>query len=205
MEKVREVQPTMKGMVLSRESLRRQDLLTPSLWGVFLSGVLIGACRSGEELSALTGQFLAIRGAGDWQQAFLSAMISAGGMLAMLFVSGFCAVGQPGAVLVLLIRGLGLGGCAGELYRQLGFEGMGCVLLLLVLPELLTSFCFLQGTKGAVRMSARLFGAMISGEPPVLLPHVKRYGVKFVILFVLVAVSAGINGFCAGVVGPLIC
>ncbi|MEJ5562714.1 stage II sporulation protein M, partial [Salmonella enterica] len=94
---------------------------------------LVGACRSGD-VSAVAESFLAVRQAGDWRTAFISAFISAAGMVLLLFVSGLCAVGQPGAAVILLIRGMGLGSCVAELYRQMGIEGAAAVFLLLILP-----------------------------------------------------------------------
>ena len=203
MEKARDVQP-VKGVVISRESLRRQDLLTPCLWGIFLSGVVIGAGRTGEELSDLTRSFLEVRAAGDWQQAFLSALLSASGMLALLLVSGFCAVGQPAVLTALRVRGMGIGGCMGELYRQLGAGGIGCVLLLAV-PEAVCACCFLQGSRSALRMSGKLFLTMLSSDAQPLQQQVRRYGVKFFLLFLLILMAAGLSGLCTGLLGPLLC
>ena len=189
---------------VSGEAFSRKELLNACLWGVFLSGFLIGAGRGGEELSLLAGRFLDIRRAGDWQTAFISAVASSGGMMLILFVSGFCAVGQPGAVLILLIRGMGIGGCIGELYRQLEFRSAVLAALLFILPETIAVFCFLHGSRSAVRMSGRLFHAMISGEPLLLAPNVKRYGIKFLLLFLLLLLSAVINSLCTILLGPLL-
>ena len=208
MEKIKDVQPSLKGVVISKSTFQKQalqqDLLTPGLWGLFLSGILVGACRSGD-VSAVAESFLAVRQAGDWRTAFISAFISAAGMVLLLFVSGLCAVGQPGAAVILLIRGMGLGSCVAELYRQMGIEGAAAVFLLLILPEAIAAFCFLQGAKSALRMSTRIFAAILSPEPPVLLPYLKRYGVKLLMILGLLLLAAMLSGLCTGILGPALC
>lgn len=183
--------------------LRNPEFLTACLWGVFLSGVLIGASGGGEDLSALTGQFLALRQGGGWRAAFASSLLSSAGMLTVIFAGGFSAVGQPVILAVLLVRGMGLGGCVGQLYRGMSFGGALAAVLLLMLPEVLTSFCLLQGGRSAFRMSGRLFRAMVSGEPQPLLSGTKRYVVRFVILFLLLTFSAALSGCCTGMFGLL--
>ncbi|MBR6790703.1 MAG: hypothetical protein IKM31_07550 [Oscillospiraceae bacterium] len=183
--------------------IRTPEFLTACLWGIFLSGVLIGAGRGGEELSALTGQFLELRRGSGWRTAFASSLLSSAGMLTVIFAGGFSAVGQPVVLAVLLVRGMGLGGCVGQLYQSMSFGSALAAVFLLVLPEVFASFCLLQGGRSAFRMSGRLFRAMVSGEPQPLSSGTKRYAVRFVILFLLLIFSAALSGCCAGIFGLL--
>lgn len=178
----------------------KSEMLTACLWGLFLAGVLIGAAW-GEGLGI--GDFVQMRREGDWKGAFLQAASSLW-MLAAVFLSGLSAAGGPFAAGILLLRGMGIGGCAGELYRQMGFSGAAAAFVLLILPELPGVYCFLLGSRSAVRLSGRLAGAMVSREPVALSPAVKHYCVRFLLLGLLLICSAGVSALCTGLFGRLI-
>lgn len=182
-------------------ALLKSELLTACLWGLFLAGVLIGAAQ-GEGLGI--GDFVQMRREGDWKGVFLRTAASSLGMLAAVFLSGFSAAGGPFAAGILLLRGMGIGGCAGELYRQMGFSGAAAAFVLLILPELPGVYCFLLGSRSAVRLSGRLAGAMVSREPVALSPAVKHYCVRFLLLGLLLICSAGVGALCTGLFGRLI-
>ena len=191
---------------MQKETVTRShkaDLLSACLWGTYLSGILLGAGNGGKELTFLTEQFLEMRRLGEWKSVFLTSAASSLGMISLLFICGLCAVGQPAAAAALLVRGMGLGGCIGELYRQTGFSGAAAALLLLALPETVCAFCFLKAASGAVRMSGRLFRTVLDPEPVPLTAVFRRYGIRFVILTVLLILAAGLNGLCAGIFGPI--
>ena len=183
---------------------RKTDLLSACLWGTYLSGILLGAGNGSEELTFLTGQFLEMRKLGEWKGVFMAAAASSLGMLSLLFVCGLCAAGQPAVVAALLIRGMGLGGCIGELYRQAGFSGTAAALLLLALPETVCAFCFLKAASGSVRMSCRIFRAVLDPAPVPLVTGFRRYGIRYVILTFLLILAAGLSGLCTGIFGPLL-
>ncbi|MBQ4051899.1 MAG: stage II sporulation protein M [Oscillospiraceae bacterium] len=178
---------------------RRGDLLSACLWGTYLAGILLGAGNGGEELAFLTKTFLEMRRLGEWKSVFLTSAVSSMGVLSLLFVSGLCAVGQPVSAAVLFVRGMGLGGCIGELYRQAGFSGAAAALLLLALPETICAFCFLKAGSGAVRMSCRLFHMILEPQPVPLVPRFKRYSIRFIILFLLLILAAAVSGLCTGI------
>lgn len=201
MQNVQEVQ-TVKGLVISRETFRRQDLLTPLLWGLLATGLVVGASRGGSGMETVTAQFLSLRQNGDWQAVLLQQLASLLGSLAILFVCGLCAVGQPGALAVILVRGLGIGGMAGALYREMGFSGLGWVLMLAV-PEALAVLCLLLGAKTSLHMSGRVLVGLLSNDPPVLRRRLQGYGIRFLLLGGGILLSALVNGLLAGLVGPL--
>ncbi len=201
MQNVQEVQ-TVKGLVISRETFRRQDLLTPLLWGLLAAGLLVGASRGDAGIATVTAQFLSLRQQGDWQAVLLQQLASLLGSLSILFVCGLCAVGQPGALAVVVVRGLGVGGLVGALYRQMGFSGLGWVLMLAI-PEALAVLCLLVGARTSLHMSGRMLVGLLSADPPVLRRRLQGYGIRFLLLGGGLLLSALVSGLLAGIVGPL--
>ena len=86
------------------------------LAGAILIGALLGAvtfCFMGSDelsmLSVFSNSFVDVRSSGDLEEILVRSFFSSTVFLAVVFLSGFSSLGQPLAVAVLLLRGMGWG------------------------------------------------------------------------------------------------
>ena len=84
--------------------------------GAILIGALLGAvtfCFMGSDelsmLSVFSNSFVDVRSSGDLEEILVRSFFSSTVFLAVVFLSGFSSLGQPLAVAVLLLRGMGWG------------------------------------------------------------------------------------------------
>lgn len=82
--------------------------------GAILIGALLGAvtfCFMGSDelsmLSVFSNSFVDVRSSGDLEEILVRSFFSSTVFLAVVFLSGFSSLGQPLAVAVLLLRGMG--------------------------------------------------------------------------------------------------
>lgn len=134
---------------------------------LFFVGILLGAClirANGQSWQTFINQLVSgYAGKRDGQSFLQTFYYSASSTLLFLlaiFLSGFCAVGQPLVCLIILFRGLGYGLTAGSVYSLYGLSGMGYVALLLLPNCILTALGLMKVGQSAIRFSTGLYGAM---------------------------------------------
>ena len=95
--------------------------------GAILIGALLGAVTfffmGSDELSMLSvfsHSFVDVRSSGDLEEILVRSFFSSTVFLAVVFLSGFSSLGQPLAVAVLLLRGMGWGVAMSQLYSIYG-------------------------------------------------------------------------------------
>lgn len=160
---------------------------------LFLAGVFAGAFlvrANGDSWNTFIGQlitgFTKQRQTQSISETFLHTFGSAALYLGVLFLCGFCAVGQPLVSLTIIFRGIGYGLTAGSVYSVYGLGGMGYVAAMLLPNCVLTVLALLVGGQSAFRFSAGVYGAM-KGAKQV---SARPYAFTFVALGVyLLAVS----------------
>ena len=96
--------------------------------GAILIGALLGAvtfCFMGSDelsmLSVLSNSFVDVRSSGDLEEILVRSFFSSTVFLAVVFLSGFSSLGQPLAVAVLLLRGMGWGVAMSQLCCEFVF------------------------------------------------------------------------------------
>ena len=147
------------------------------LGALFVAGMILGAMLlrgAGAEtislLERVVGGFIARRQQSGLSENFISAFASSMLFVAVLFVSGFCAIAQPLIVSAPLIRGLGFGFSAASLYARYGADAIGIVGVLILPGMLISTVAILICCKQALRLSGAFFFTMRphaakAGEP----------------------------------------
>lgn len=138
---------------------------------LFLAGVLLGTLllrtAGGETLRLLmemVGAFVENRRDQSLFQNFVSGATSSLVFLAVLFVSGFCAVSQPLVVAAPLFRGLGVGFSMASLYAAHGVQAAGYIAVMMLPDTVLSMLAILLCCRESLRLSASFFAAMGGGE-----------------------------------------
>ena len=176
-----------------------------ALMTVLLAGVFIGSAvarnMDGDALlsmSAITDGFRAGVAEKSFGEVFLSSLSSSGVLVFICFFMGFCAVGQPVHIGVLVFRGIGLGAAIAYFYTAYGFSGFLEVLLLIIPGAVMSSLAIILAAREGIRFS-NILGGFLSGvegerDTKVLL---RLYVLKFVVLSVIILGSALVDGVTA--------
>lgn len=128
--------------------------------GAILIGALLGAvtfCFMGSDelsmLSVLSNTFVDVRSSGDLEEILVRSFFSSTVFLAVVFLSGFSSLGQPLAVAVLLLRGMGWGVAMSQLYSIYGGHGALLSAVFVLLPAVITAATLMIAAREAVAMS----------------------------------------------------
>ena len=173
------------------------------LFGILLLGILIGSLTyrnfTSEEtssLSFLAQGYMDDRVSQTPSEILSHSFISATILLIIAFVSGFCAIAQPFQILIPLMKGMGLGASVAQIYAIKGGSGLIIVLLLIVPYSAVTCFAYLIAVKESLSYSVAFFKlAFFVGHNQGLRNETKRYCIKYLVLEVIVAISALIDCF----------
>ncbi len=172
---------------------------------LFFIGILLGAClirANRDSWQGFIGQivhgFATGRGTQAFSQTLIQSFLGASAFLLAIFLSGFCAVGQPFICLILLFRGLGYGLTAGGVYSLYGIDGMGYVALMLLPNCILTVLVLLRAGQSAFRFSAGLYGAMKGSAQMTARPYCLEFLVLSALLFGAALIDGVCSFFCSG-------
>ena len=158
--------------------------------GAILIGALLGAvtfCFMGSDelsmLSVFSNSFVDVRSSGDLEEILVRSFFSSTVFLAVVFLSGFSSLGQPLAVAVLLLRGMGWGVAMSQLYSIYGGHGVLLSAMFVLLPAVITAAALMIAAREAVAMSNILLCIVFSeGQHGGLRQTVRFYAVKFLVL-----------------------
>ena len=165
--------------------------------GAILIGALLGAvtfCFMGSDelsmLSVLSNSFVDVRSSGDLEEILVRSFFSSTVFLAVVFLS----LGQPLAVAVLLLRGMGWGVAMSQLYSIYGGHGALLSAMFVLLPAVITAAALMIAAREAVAMSNILLCIVFSeGQHGGLRQTVRLYAVKFLVLEAAAAVAAALE------------
>ena len=169
--------------------------------GAILIGALLGAvtfCFMGSDelsmLSVFSNSFVDVRSSGDLEEILVRSFFSSTVFLAVVFLSGFSSLGQPLAVAVLLLRGMGWGVAMSQLYSIYGGHGVLLSAMVVLLPAVITAAALMIAAREAVAMSNILLCIVFSeGQHGGLRQTVRFYAVKFLVLEAAAAVAAALE------------
>ena len=137
-------------------------------------------------LSVFSNSFVDVRSSGDLEEILVRSFFSSTVFLAVVFLSGFSSLGQPLAVAVLLLRGMGWGVAMSQLYSIYGGHG--------ALLSVITAAALMIAAREAVAMSNILLCIVFSeGQHGGLRQTVRLYAVKFLVLEAAAAVAAALE------------
>lgn len=198
-EASRSVQPVKTAQQIS---VKRSRATRTFYWMLvlFLLGMLYGASflQSGQDglwdsLSAVNQSYLyAAQSQANWM-IFLNALTSSAVFLLISFVSGLSAVGQPVSLGLLFIRGLGFGSYTGYLYLTQGMQGVLYAVLMILPGMLLSVIALTLSCREAFRLSNRILFSFLRDSVTLKREMLTLYLKKHVILFAMLAASAGIE------------
>lgn len=112
--------------------------------------------------------------------------------LTAVFVLGFCSVGQPVAVALLIYKGMGIGLSAGAMYVASGAQAIIPVIALVVPKALAVTFIAVLSARESMRLSGAqlrfLFRQKIPEEK--MSNTLKLYCIKFIVLMLFAVAEA---------------
>lgn len=174
------------------------------LAGIAILGVLLGVmsyCFMSEDflkqMALAQENFIDMRKNQDFAHILIKSFTSSTIFLGSAFVLGFSAIAQPVELMIPLIKGLGLGVTIAQVYTQSGKGGMLTCLLIILPCTVISMYALLMVVREAIGLSNILMSDALSiKQSDGLLPTVKLYAAKFLVLEAVVAVSAAVDCVC---------
>lgn len=174
------------------------------LAGIAVMGVLLGVIcycfMSADFLSQISSaqlKFIELRNNKDYGNILMKSFCSSSLFLGSAFVLGFSAISQPVEVLLPMVKGMGLGVTIAQVYVQNGKGGMLTCLLMILPCAVISMYALLVGTRESIGLSNILLSNTFSAKQESgLLPTVKLYATKYLVLEAVVAVSAAVDCIC---------
>lgn len=115
--------------------------------------------------------------------AFFETFLSLFCFLLLPYLCGFCAIGQIGACFSLFTKALGIGAFLGGLYMQYRWQGVGYCAVAVIPPAVLSVFTLMLACRESIRLSNRMFAAVICGaEGGIGLSAIRLYHIKYLII-----------------------
>lgn len=171
-------------------------LLSVVLFGVLMGSVFYGSMSHGivQSLGNTQSGFVSLRQEMRFSQILLRTLSSSTLFLFVLFVSGLCAVGHIFIFTTLAVRGLGLGVVLSQMYSTCEIKGMFYCIALVLPNGLISALALVLAAREAICLSNQYAAFTLSDrQTDGLKETIKIYGVKFLVLEAVLAVSAGID------------
>ena len=128
--------------------------------------------------------------------AFLQSFLSLFGFLLIPYLCGFCAIGQAGACLTLLFKGLGIGAGLAGYYVQHQWQGVGYCAVAIIPPAVCAVLTLFLACRESIRLSNRMFRLITVKEPhEVGMQMLRLYHIKFFVIVILALGSSVIGAF----------
>lgn len=171
------------------------------LTGVFLLGVCIGTAvlASGgssfpaDRLDAALEDYVSART--NFGTTFMNTFLSGMLFVTACFLLGTSIISQPLLVLVPFLKGVGHGAVMALLYSR-GDGGGVLISLVVILPAAaVTSLAVILAAREAIGMSCRLLATALGGSGCA--ESIKIYLARFLVLTLMTAAAAGIDGAAA--------
>lgn len=188
--------------------MRHADSLTKSesrricfilLHGVIVIGIIIGAYLASVRGVETTGrcwwlhQFIApVFGKKTVLAVFRNTFLVSAAFCGAAFISGFFTFGQPFALALLILRGMGIGASASVMYMAFGTKAISAVMVLVLPKAAVLSFLMALSVRESFKMSNFLLYSVAGKE------HIndsdrkiaKLYLLKFAVIIAAAAIAA---------------
>lgn len=157
------------------------------------------------DLGFLQSSFIEGRQSVNFAGIMIRSLTSNTIFLAVVFLAGFSVIGQPIAIITLLIRGIGLGVTLAGFYGNYGRSGIIFSLAMLIPGAAISVVALAIGVRESIVLSnIYLRISLSSKQENGLLETIKLYGAKFFTLEVILSVSAGVDCLCSRLFGGLL-
>jgi len=173
------------------------------LCGAAIVGVLLGAmcfCLNSEQAGRLMffGTSLGERAAMDYGRLMAGSLLGSTAFLLGLALAGFCALGQPFELALLVLRGMGLGCMLTEVYSAVGKSNVLYAAGLLLPGAIISLLGLVAAAREALCLSNIYLRVTLSsrgGEG--LVAAVKLYGAKLLVIEAILALAASVDTICS--------
>lgn len=168
---------------------------------IFATGMIIGAAfiKRGDELTSesifdMFTAYIKVKNEQSLGANFMSSFAVNASFLLAAFIFGLCAVGLPFVCSLPLLKGVGIGMLSGYLYAKYALKGLGyCVLI--IYPGLIPAiFALLLACSAGIHSSYEMLLSLSSTKAQRGERSIKIYCVRFLIICVLVIISAALDG-----------
>lgn len=192
------------GNIIKEKKLNTNINLFKVILIIFLVGMIYGAflisfSEQGvhEQFQFLTQRFVEKRSAQSVIYTFFGSLGSNLLILSLIFILGFCAIGQPFSLFLTLFQGLGLGASIAHLYSNSGMQGILFALAIIIPQAIITSITLFLACRESVRFSNKLFFQMIPNKFEVSMDgSLRMYIIRFLVLVVFNFVAAIVDTLC---------
>ena len=172
------------------------------LCGAAIIGVLLGTmcfCLNTKAADSimLFGGELQSRMSMEHGKLMAGAFLGSTVFLLGIGLTGFCAVGQPFELALLVLRGMGLGYSMAQLYAQAGRESAIYAAGLLLPGAVISTLGLIAAAREAVCLSNIYLRITLSDrQEQGLAEAVKLYGAKLLVIEAVLALAAGADTIC---------
>lgn len=193
----------------AEENVKEKDIIYSRgffafLCGTQLLGVLLGTlsyCLTGEDftksLGLLGSSFISTRFSEDHAALLIKSMAGTSLSLIIVMLLGFCALGQPFQIAMLVFRGMGVGLTLSQLYLSFGRGHLLYSVGLMLPGAAISSAALCFAVREALALSNIYLRLTLSDRQVCgLLDTAKLYAAKFFLLEAVLAFAAGIDVLC---------
>lgn len=172
------------------------------LCGAAIVGVLLGTMcfclnTQTEGIMLFRSSELQSRMSMDHGRLMAGALLGSTVFLVGIGLTGFCAVGQPFELTLLMLRGMGLGYMMAQLYAQAGKDGAIYAAGLLLPGAVISTLGLIAAAREAVCLSNIYLRITLSDrQEQGLAEAVKLYGAKLLVIESVLALAAGADTVC---------
>ena len=195
---INENEKSDKVIIDRRAKKSKKSFMTVGLWLILFSGffsavfyVYLGDEQSADFLSFWFSRLIQDKQEFDILNLFLSNVASTGIYLFVIFILGFSPVFSFIVSLVPFFKGLGSGLAITYVYMNYGWRGMIYEVLIDIPVNILLMFIIILTTKEAMNFSNGIYSALKNRVINDI--SLKRYFLKFFIIFILVAIISILN------------
>lgn len=156
---------------------------------VMLIGTVVGVALSYMNSFSLSEHIMS---SSDMSKLLVKILLYLSTVLIFIFISGFSAIGQPFALIIIFLQGLCIAAAAKEMYVAYMFSGY--LINLILLPGIIiSSFCYLFAAREAILMSGLITSFVLTeGNVSGKRESLKLYCVKYLIIEAVLAIAAAI-------------
>ncbi|HCJ40714.1 hypothetical protein [uncultured Ruminococcus sp.] len=172
------------------------------LCGTAVVGVLLGAMcfclkTANADRLMLFGSSLQDRAEMDYGKIMAGSLLGSTAFLLALALAGFCALGQPFELALLMFRGMGIGCMLTEVYADVGKNSVPYAAGLLLPGAVISLLALVAAAREALCLSNIYLRVTLSsrgGEG--LAETAKLYGAKMLVIEAMLALAAGADTVC---------
>lgn len=174
--------------------------------GIFIGAVTAGTNSADSEsvLSRIWSSYMEKRLEQSIAACFFGSFFSAFVLLALSYILGMCAIGEPFLYTIPIIDGIGKGIIFGFVYVKYGFLGLLKSLLLIAPQNVLFCLILIFSLKRSVSMSRQTYNTVRGIQQTEVFLSFKKYNQYFIILLIGMIICSIIDALMSRLSGFII-